>query len=155
METLDYLDYSVKQHNIEYFIHLVRIAKADDIVSTPELELLHRMGKMMSFEDTEIDQLIESTTKSDYLPPYELSRRFEQVYGMIKMALSDGNIDKNEMRLLTSFAIKSGFPENEIPKLLLLLISGIKQGNDEEDLFDKFKKNRTPITETKRSNCFV
>ena len=61
---------------------------------------------------------------------------------MIKMALSDGNIDKNEMRLLTSFAIKSGFPENEIPKLLLLLISGLKQGNDEEFLFDIYIKNR-------------
>jgi len=140
METLDYLDCSVKQHNIEYFIHLVRIAKADDIVSTPELELLHRMGKMMSFEDTEIDQLIESTAKSDYLPPYELSKRFEQVYGMIKMALSDGNIDKNEMRLLTSFAIKSDFIENEIPGLLLLLINGIKQNIDEAHLIELCKK---------------
>ena len=139
METLNYLDYSVKQQNIEYFIHLVRIAKADDIVSSPELELLHRMGKMMGFADTEIDQMIESTAKSDYLPPYELSRRFEQVYGMIKMALSDGIIDKNEMRFATNFAIKSGFPENEIPKLLLLLISGIKQGNDVEDLFEIYK----------------
>lgn len=139
METLNYLNSSVKQQNIEYFTHLVRIAKADDIVSTPELELMHRMGKMMGFDDTEIDQLIESTAKSDYIPPYELSRRFEQVYGMIKMALSDGIIDKNEMRFTTSFAIKSGFPENEIPKLLLLLISGIKQGNDIEDLFELYK----------------
>ena len=142
METLNYLDYSAKQQNIEYFIHLVRIAKADDIVSSSESELLHRMGKIIGFTDTEIDTLIESTDKSDYLPPYELSRRFEQVYGIMKMVLSDGIIDKNEMRLATSFAIKSGFSENEIPGLLLLLISGIRQGNDEDDLFELYKKNR-------------
>lgn len=151
METLNYLDHSVKQQNIEYFIHLVRIAKADDIVSGPELELLHRMGKMLGFADTEIDQWIESTGKSDYLPPIELSRRFEQVYCIIKMALSDGIIDKNEMRLVTSFAIKSGFTENEIPKLLLLLIDGIKQGNDDDDLFELYKKDRKHLAETNLS----
>ena len=145
METLNYLDYSAKQQNIEYFIHLVRIAKADDIVSNSESELLHRMGKIIGLTDTEIDTLIESTDKSDYLPPYELSRRFEQVYGIMKMVLSDGIIDKNEMRLATSFAIKSGFSENEIPGLLLLLISGIKQGNDEDDLFELYKKSRKSL----------
>ena len=151
METSNYLDYSIKQQNIEYFIHLVRIAKADDIVSGPELDLLHRIGKMLGFYDAEIDQFIESTDKSDYLPPIELCRRFEQVYCIIKMALSDGMIDKNEMRLATSFAIKSGFTENEIPKLLLLLISGIKQGIDEDDLFELYKKSRKSLTETKMS----
>ena len=151
METLNYLDYSVKQQNIEYFVHLVRIAKADDIVSGPEFELLHRMGKMIGFADTEIDQLIESTGKSDYLPPYELSRRFEQVYGIMKMALSDGIIDKNEMRLTTNFAIKSGFPENEIPKLLLLLINGVRQDKDEDFLFELYKKGRKPMAEPKMS----
>jgi hypothetical protein len=152
METLNYLDHSAKQQNIEYFIHLVRIAKADDLVSGPELELLHRIGKMIGFADTEINQLIESTDKSDYLPPYELSKRFEQVYSIVKMALSDGLIDKNEMRLMTSFAIKSGFRENEIPGLLLLLINGIKQGNDDDDLFELYKKDRKFLTETKRPN---
>ena len=151
METLNYLDYSIKQQNIEYFIYLVRIAKADDFVSRPELELLHRMGKMIGFADMEIDKLIESTDKSDYLPPYELSKRFEQVYGIMKMALSDGIIDKNEMRLTTNFAIKSGFSENEIPSLLLLLINGIKQGNDEDDLFELYKKGRKPLAETQMS----
>jgi len=145
METLNYLDYSVKQQNIEYFIHLVRIAKADDIVSSAESELLHRMGKVIGLSAPEIDSLIESTAKTDYLPPYELSRRFEQVYGVMKMVLSDGTIDKNEMRLATGFALKSGFSENEIPGLLLLIISGIRLGNDEDDLFEIYKKSRKSL----------
>ena len=142
MDTFDISDHSLKKQNTEYFVHLVRIAMADDFLSNPELTLLHGTGKMMGLSDQEIDRLIETTGKSDYIPPYELSKRFEQVYGIVKMTLADGIIDKNEMRLATSFAIKSGFSENEIPKLLLLLIDGIKQGSDEEELFEVYKKER-------------
>lgn len=142
MKTLDHSDHSVKKQNTDYFVHLVRIAMADDIISNNELALLHLVGQKLGFSDTVIDDLIERTDKSDYIPPYELSERFEQVYEIVKMTLVDGVIDKDEMRLASVFATKSGFQENEIPNLLLLLISGIKQDKDEEELFEGYKKER-------------
>lgn len=142
MNILDYFDHPIKKQNIEYFVHLVRIAKADEIVSNTELELLHRIGRKLGFTDPEIDKLIATTGKSDYIPPYELSKRFEQVYEIVKMTLADGVIENNEMRLASGFAIKSGFNESEIPNLLVLLIRGIKEGKDEEDLFELYKKER-------------
>ncbi len=142
MTILEFSDHSVKKQNIEYFVHLIRIAKADDVISNSELELLHRIGNKLGFTDIEIDNLIQTTNKSDYIPPYELSKRFEQVYEIVKMTLADGIVDNNEMRLASAFAIKSDFKENEIPKLLVLLISGIKQGKDEEELFEDYLKNR-------------
>jgi hypothetical protein len=78
----------------------------------------------------------------DYIPPYELSKRFDQVYEIVKMTLADGAISNSEMRLASGFAVKSGFSEREIPKLLVLLISGIKNGKDEESLFEVYKKER-------------
>jgi uncharacterized tellurite resistance protein B-like protein len=142
MNTSDYFDHPGKKQNKEYFVHLVRIAKADDIISNTELVLLHRIGKNLGFTDPEIDKLIETTGKSDYIPPYELAKRFDQVYEIVKMTLADGVIDKSEMRLASGFAIKSGFSENEIPNLLVMLIRGIKEGKDEEDLFEVYKKER-------------
>lgn len=142
MNILDYFDHPIKKQNIEYFVHLVRIAKADEIVSNTELELLHLIGRKLGFTDPEIDKLIATTGKSDYIPPYELSKRFEQVYEIVKMTLADGVIENNEMRLASGFAIKSGFNESEIPNLLVLLIRGIKEGKDEEDLFELYKKER-------------
>jgi hypothetical protein len=142
MNILDYTDHSVKRQKIDYFVHLVRIAKADDIISNNEIALLHRIGKKLAFTGPEIDNLIETTGKSDYMPPYKLAGRFEQVYEIIKMVLADGIITKNEMRLASGFAAKSGFNENEIPHLLVLLISGIKVGKDWEDLFEVYKKER-------------
>jgi len=142
MNHLENFDHPQKKQNKEYFVHLVRIAKADDVVSQNELELLVRIGKNLGFTNPEIDKLIESTGKFDYVPPYELSKRFNQLYEIVKMTLADGVIDNSEMRLARGFATISGFTESEIPKLLVLLISGIKNGLDEEHLFEVYKKGR-------------
>lgn len=142
MSHSDFFEHPQKKQNKEYFVHLVRIAKADDIMSLKELELLHRIGKKLGFTDPEIDKLIETTDKSDYHPPYELSKRFDQVYEIVKMTLADGHIDNQEMRLASAFAVKSNFNESEIPSLLALLIHGVKEGKDEDDLFEVYMKRR-------------
>ena len=142
MNILEHTDHSVKKQNIEYFVQLIRIALADDIITESEMELLHRMGKKLCFTEPEINNIIGTTGKSNFIAPYELSARFEQVYDIVRMTLADGIIDKNEMRLASSFAANSGFKESEISNLLVLLINGIKQGNDHEDLFEVYKKQR-------------
>jgi hypothetical protein len=148
MNILDFSDHSIKKQNIEFFIYLVRIAMADSIISNSEMKLLHRMGKKLGFTDPEIDNLIETTGKADYIPSNELSKRFEQVYDIVMMTLVDGVIDKNEMRLVRGFIVKSGFKENEIPYLLILLTGGIKQGKSEEELFEVYKKEKKSLKET-------
>ena len=146
MDVIDFFNHPVKKQNIEYYVHLVRIAKADDIITKNELELLYNIGLRLGFTEIEIDNLISATGKSDYIPPYELYERFEQVYEIVKMTMADGVINKNEMRLATSFALKSGFKENEIGNILVLLISGIRQGKDAEDIFETYKKERKVLT---------
>ena len=140
MNPLDFSDLAVRKQNTEYFIQLVRIAMADDVVSKQELEMLRRTGRKLGFTDNETARIIETTGKSDYAAPLELSERFEQMYGVVKMTLADGAIDKNEMRLASGFAMKSGFTENEIPKLLLLLINGNKHGKDGKELFESYSE---------------
>lgn len=142
MNISNFFDHSGKKQNKEYFVHLVRIAKADEIITESELELLHRIGKKLGFTDPEIDILIKEIDKSDYIPPYEFAKRFEQVYEIVKMTLADGVVDNSEMRLVNGFALKSGFSENEIPNLLVIMLRGIKEGIDEEELFEVYKKTR-------------
>ncbi len=140
MSILEHFDHSERKQDKEHFKHLVQVALADGKIEENEFKMLHRLGKNMGFTDPEIDDLLDSTKQSAYNPPYELSRRFEQIYGIVKMVLADDKIENNEMRLATGLALKSGFSENEIPALLVLLIDGIKNGEDEEDLFKIYKK---------------
>jgi uncharacterized tellurite resistance protein B-like protein len=142
MKIIEQFDHLGKKQDKEHFKHLVSIALADGIIDTTETDILHRFGRKMGFTEPEIDDLLESGRMMVYNPPYEFFKRFEQVYEIVKMVLADGIVDKNEMRLANSFATKSGFTESEIPKLLVLLISGIREGKDEEELFEIYKKQR-------------
>jgi uncharacterized tellurite resistance protein B-like protein len=142
MSIANVFDHAGKKHNKEYFIQIVRSAKADDIIHNSELELLHRIGTKLGLTEPEIKILIEETDKYDYIPPYELAKRFEQVYEVVGMIMADGKVDESEKRLVTGFAVKSGFSDEEIPGLISLLIAGKKEGKDEEELFDQYKNAR-------------
>jgi hypothetical protein len=139
MNTHEHFEHQIKKDAREHFLHLIQIALADGIIDITEIEMLNRFGHKLGFPQHEIDYLIESTRKSAYNPPYELSKRFEQVYEIVKMVLANGVIDKGEMQLANNFAAKSGFPGNEIPRLLALLIRGIKEAKDHDELFEDYK----------------
>lgn len=142
MNFLEHFDHPGKKQDKEHFGHLIQIALADGKIEDSELQMLHQFGNKLGLTTQEVDDLLETSKKSAYIPPYELDKRFGQLYDVIKMVFADGKIDNNEMRLATGIALKSGFTEQEIPVLLALLISGIKNGDDEEDLFDLYKKRR-------------
>lgn len=142
MNFLEHFDHPERKQDKEHFSHLIQIALADGKIEDSELEMLYESGNRLGLTKEEIDDLLENSKKSAYIPPYELSKRFGQLYDIIKMVYADGQINNNEMRLATGLAIKSGFAENDIPFLLTLLINGVKNGDEEDDLFDLYKKKR-------------
>lgn len=139
---LEHFDHPGRKQDKEHFSHLIQMALADGEIQAEEMEMLHRLGSKMGLTAPEVDDLLEATKKSAYIPPYELSKRFAQLYDVVKMVFADGKIDNSEMRMATGIALKSGFTEDEIPALLALLINGIKKEEDEDDLFDLYKKQR-------------
>jgi uncharacterized tellurite resistance protein B-like protein len=142
MKFLEHFDHPERKQDKEHFIHLIQVANADGEIDDAELQLLHRMGGNLGLTDAEIDDLLATNKQSAYNPPYELSKRFGQLYDVVKMVFADGRIDDSEMKLAARLAMKSGFAEEDIPVLLAVLIEGVKIGEDEEDLFIRFKKKR-------------
>jgi len=142
MKFLEHFDHPERKQDKEHFIHLIQVANADGKIDDAELQLLHRMGGNLGLTNPEIDDLLATNKQSAYIPPYELSKRFEQLYDVIKMVFADGVVDENEMKLATGLAMKSGFEEADIPVLLSVLLDGVKKGEDEEDLFTLYKRKR-------------
>jgi len=142
MKFLEHFDHPERKQDKEHFIHLIQMANADGKIDDSELEMLSRMGNKLGLTATEVDDLLETSKKSEYIPPYELSKRFEQLYDVVKMIFADGKIDDNEMRMANGLALKSGFAEEDIPVLLSVLVDGIKNGDDQDDLFALYKKRR-------------
>jgi len=142
MKFLEHFDHPEKKQDKEHFIHLIQVANADGKIDDAELKMLYRFGSKLGLTQPEIDDLLQTTKQSAYIPPYELSKRFGQFYDVIKMVYADGEIDDNELKLASALAIKSGFEGEDLPILLSVLFEGIKNGEEEEDLFARFKKKR-------------
>jgi hypothetical protein len=141
MNNIDLTDKSRKLET-EHFIQLIRIAFSNNIISRNERELLYRMGGRLGFSVTEVEALIVRTVNSEYVPPDEFQERFGHAYNLIKMTLADGKIDKNEMKLVTGYIEKTGFKESEIPRLILLLLKGVKENKSRDELFAIYLKDQ-------------
>lgn len=139
---MEQFDHPGRKQDKEHFIHLVQIAMADGTIDDVEFDLLKQFGKKLGLTNPEITGLLEVSKKTEYIPPYEFERRFGQLYDVLKMVIADGVIEDNEMLLATRIGLKSGFSEQEMPVLLNVLINGIKNDEQEDDLFELFKKRR-------------
>jgi len=137
---LNYFDHHDKKASKEHFLQLIQVASADGVIDKSELELLHRMGKHLGFTEPEIEDLLQSKDTKTYTPPYELEKRFHQLYDVVAMALVDGVLYKNEINMIKRLAIASAFNDKDTEHLVNLLINGIKYGKKEEELFQAFKQ---------------
>lgn len=140
MSIVHFFDHADKKNNREHFAHLVQLARADGNIEKQESELLHRIGKRMGFTDPEIDHLIDSKEKHMYNHPYELEKRFIQLFELFTLIMADGQIEDRELKLVKRFATGAGFTDLEIEKLIPFLKEGIEKNMDEEDLFTEYKK---------------
>lgn len=142
MKFLDHFDHAERKQDKEHFLHLIQIASVDGIIDDAELKMLNRIGKNLGLTDPEIRDLFDSSRQSAYVPPYGLSERFEQLYRIVQLILADDEVAKEEIRLAKILGLKSGFSGDDLTILLPLLIDGIRNGQDEEDLFTAYKKRR-------------
>jgi len=140
MTVLNYFDHHDKKASKEHFLHLIQVANSDGVVDKSELELLHRMGKHLGFTDPEIDELIQRRDSKTYSPPYEIEKRFHQLYDVVAMALADGVLFKNEINMIKRLAIASSFNDKDTEHVVNLLINGIKYGKSEEELLKSFRE---------------
>jgi hypothetical protein len=123
----------------EHFVHLVQVSRADGRINPAELVLLHKEGMKFGLTPPEVDQLIEEEGRKTYDPPYALTEKFEHLYKVAEMILADNEVTEGEKKLIKRFAIEAGFSDKTIPKLIDLLISGIRKGDDEETLLQEFR----------------
>jgi len=142
MSFTDFIADNGRKINRENFIHLIQVAQADGRIDNRELKLLHRYGSRFSLSDPEIDELITSEHNHIYSPPYELEKRFTQLYDAVQVMNIDSHISGEEKKLFGKLAIAALFTEDVIPRLFEFILDGIREGKDEEELFEKFRKEK-------------
>jgi uncharacterized tellurite resistance protein B-like protein len=140
MNFTDFITHHGKRISRDHFMHLVQIARIDGKISEPEMELLHKEGKKFGLTDPEVEKILNSREVHNYHPPYSLKDKFEELYNIAEMILADEVVTESENRMIKKCAIAAGFSDDTIEKLLQLLYDGVRKGEQEEVLLQKFKK---------------
>jgi uncharacterized tellurite resistance protein B-like protein len=140
MNFSDFITDNGKRVNKEHFIHLIQVSQVDGKISQSELELLHKQGKKFGLTDPEIDILIKSEFQHHFDPPYSLHHKFDQLYNITEIILSDKEIAESEIRAVKRYAIAAGFKDKHIDGLIDLLLNGIMSNQTEDYLLTEFKK---------------
>jgi uncharacterized tellurite resistance protein B-like protein len=139
MNFSDFITDHGKRLNREHFIHLIQVSQIDGKISQSEMELLHKQGKKFGLTDPEIDILIKSEFQHHYDPPYNLHHKFDQLYNIVEMILSDKEVTESEKRAVKRYAIAAGFKDKHIDRLIDLLLKGIMNNQTEDSLLSEFK----------------
>lgn len=139
MNFSDFITDHGKRVNKEHFIHLIQVSQMDGKISQSEIKLLHEQGKKFGLTDPEIDIFIKSEFQHHYDPPYSLHHKFDQLYNIAEMILSDEVVTDSEKRVMKRYAIAAGFKDKHIDELIDLILNGIMNNKTEDSLLSEFK----------------
>lgn len=114
------------------FLSLYSMAIADGILEAKELETLYRIGRE-SYELTpeEINSYVVSAGSS-FVAPDKMEDRISILYELAEIAWADEVIDKTEKDLLSRYAIRLGFIEENADKIADFMLEQVKSGISKE-----------------------
>ena len=140
MNFSDFITHTGRRICKEHFLHLVQVSRIDGKISDEEMKMLHRKGRKFGLTDPEIDYLIQSEVNHHYTPPISLKAKFSHLYNIAQLILADDVITDSERKILQRFTIEAGFKGETVDNLTNHLLEGIKNGIDEDDLLEQFRK---------------
>ena len=109
---------------------------ADGIVEAKELVALYRIGReTYKLSPDEINAYVVSAGSS-FVAPDKMDDRVSILYEMAEIAWADGVIDKTEKDLLSRYAIRLGFLEENANDIAEFMLQQVKDGISKEDVIN-------------------
>lgn len=121
----------IQKQNRGHFANIVKIAKADNKITKEEELLLMKMAKNLNLSQQNLEKIIEKPYDYPINPPVNLEDRITRLLGLTLMVLADGDVAKEEIKLMHKLGIGLGFSPNKIEeickKAIELVILKVKQ----------------------------
>ena len=109
MSFSDLFDSEFKNKNKGHFSAIVRVALADNLVSTEEKSFLDKLATRLEISDSEYAEILENPLKYPINPPYLHAQKLERLYDLGRMVHVDHHLGDKQDVLLKKFAIALGF----------------------------------------------
>ncbi len=112
--------------------NLVFLAKVDGKLNEVERDLIFRIGLKYGLKDYFIAELIEEVPDFDFRLPASDYERFDQIYDLVQLMVSDGVVDDHELDFCVDMAERLGFRKAVVGVLVRKISQGVSNGQNKD-----------------------
>lgn len=96
---------------------LINLAASDRNVGEKEAKTIHMIGKSHGLTKEEVDEMMKKPTPIGDLSALSEDQKFENLYHMIQLMKSDGQVFKSEIQFCEEIAEKLGYRKQVVGEL--------------------------------------
>jgi uncharacterized tellurite resistance protein B-like protein len=119
---------------------LINLAASDRQIDDREVKTIHMIGKAGGLTREEIDDMISHPKPIGDLSTFTEDQKFENLYQLIQMMKSDGQVFKSEIHFCESIADRLGYRKEVISELAAKVYSDPSITSDRRSLMARAHK---------------
>ena len=96
---------------------LINLAASDSKVAEKEAKVIQMIGKANGISKEEVDSMLKSPKPIGDLSVFSEDQKFENLYHLIQLMKSDGQVFKSEVHFCESIAEKLGYKKGVVAEL--------------------------------------
>jgi uncharacterized tellurite resistance protein B-like protein len=119
---------------------LINLAASDNTVAEKESKVIHMIAKANGIPKEEVDAMLKKPTPISSLDTLTEDQKFENLYHLIQLMKSDGQVFKSEIHFCEQVAEKLGYKKGVVAELSSRIYSDPSITADRKLLMDRAHK---------------
>jgi uncharacterized tellurite resistance protein B-like protein len=119
---------------------LINLAASDNTVAEKEAKVIYMLGKANGIPKEEIDAMMKKPNPIGTLESFTEDQKFENLYHLIQLMKSDGQVFKSEIHFCEQVAEKLGYRKGVVGELSSRIYSDPSITADRKMLMDRAHK---------------
>ena len=119
---------------------LINLAASDSKVAEKEAKVIHMIGKSNGIPKDEIDKMLQAPQPIGDLSSLSEDQKFENLYYLIQLMKSDGQVFKSEVHFCEQIAEKLGYKKGVVGELSSRIYSDPTITADRNMLMERARK---------------
>jgi len=119
---------------------LINLAASDNSVAEKEAKVIHMIGKANGMTKEDVDGMLKKPQPIGNLSNFTEDQKFENLYHLIQLMKSDGQVFKSEIHFCEQVAEKLGYKRGVVAELSTRIYSDPTITADRKLLMDRAHK---------------
>ncbi|MBX2894599.1 MAG: TerB family tellurite resistance protein [Cyclobacteriaceae bacterium] len=119
---------------------LINLAASDRSVGEKEAKVIHMIGKANGLSKDEVEQMMKTPKPIGDLSAFSEDQKFENLYHLIQLMKSDGQVFKSEIHFCEQIAEKLGYKKGVVGELSSRIYADPTITSDRKLLFERAHK---------------